>query len=223
MKFAIIIPAYQASKTIIKLLNEIEKVLSTLNEDVSVIVINDGSTDGILQQLQNYPVEILSHQINLGKGTALKTGFEYAIKNNFDAVITLDADLQHDPIYIKKFIQEYKRNYFDLIIGNRIDRIKQMPFSRQLSNLLTSFILSAKTGIDIPDSQSGYRIISTKILKSITLEQTDYTLETEMLIKAAKLKFRVGSIPISTIYNNQQSHIKNWKTIFNFLKLIFKD
>lgn len=223
MKIAILIPAFQAEKTISTLLNEIEKITTTIQDEVITIVVNDGSTDSTEKIASNFPIILLKHETNKGKGAALKTGFAFAINQNVDAVLTIDADLQHETIYVKQFINEFKKGNFDLIIGNRINRFSNMPIHRQLSNLVTSFLVTAKSKIKIPDSQSGYRIISTKILKTLTLNHDGFILETELLINAARSKFRIGSIPISTIYLNSKSHMTNWKSTLEFIKLIISE
>ena len=223
MKIAILIPAFQAEKTISTLLNEIEKITTTIQDEVITIVVNDGSTDSTEKIASNFPIILLKHETNKGKGAALKTGFAFAINQNVDAVLTIDADLQHETIYVKQFINEFKKGNFDLIIGNRINRFSNMPIHRQLSNLVTSFLVTAKSKIKIPDSQSGYRIISTKILKTLTLNHDGFILETELLINAARSKFRIGSIPISTIYSNSKSHMTNWKSTLEFIKLIISE
>ena len=223
MKLAILIPAFQAEKTISTILSEIGKITTTIQDEVIIVVINDGSTDATEKIATNFPIKILKHNTNKGKGAALKTGFAFAINQNVDAVLTIDADLQHETIYIKQFINEFKKGNFDLIIGNRINRFTNMPIHRQLSNLVTSFLVTAKSKIKIPDSQSGYRIISTKILKTISLNHDGFILETELLIKAARANFRIGSIPISTIYSNNKSHMTNWKSTLEFIKLIISE
>ncbi len=223
MKLAILIPAFQAEKTISTILSEIGKITTTIQDEVIIVVINDGSTDATEKIATNFPIKFLKHNTNKGKGAALKTGFAFAINQNVDAVLTIDADLQHETIYIKQFINEFKKGNFDLIIGNRINRFTNMPIHRQLSNLVTSFLVTAKSKIKIPDSQSGYRIISTKILKTISLNHDGFILETELLIKAARANFRIGSIPISTIYSNNKSHMTNWKSTLEFIKLIISE
>ncbi|MSQ46661.1 MAG: glycosyltransferase family 2 protein [Ignavibacteria bacterium] len=223
MKFAILIPAFQAEKTISKLLSDIAKITTTIQDEVITIVVNDASTDSTEKIASNFPIILLKHETNKGKGAALKTGFAFAINQNVDAVLTIDADLQHEPIYIKQFINEFKKGNFDLIIGNRINRFTNMPIHRQLSNLVTSFLVTAKTKIKIPDSQSGYRIITTKILETISLNHDGFILETELLINAARSKFKISSIPISTIYSNNKSHMTNWKSTIEFIKLIISE
>lgn len=223
MKFAILIPTFQAEKTLPTLLTNIIRVTSTIEDEISTIVVNDGSTDNTAEVARNFSVTLINHEKNKGKGSSLLTGFNYALQKNVDAVLTIDADLQHDPIFIKNFISEFKKGEFDIILGNRVNRFPQMPLHRQLSNILTSYLLSSKLGIEIPDSQSGYRIISSKVINKINLYNSGFMLETELLIEAAKLKFKITSIPISTIYSGEKSFMRNTKSIFEFIKLLSKE
>ena len=89
-------------------------------------------------------MQVISLNHNYGKGYALQEGFDESIKEDFDFIITLDADKQHNPAFIPEFIS--KLNNFDIVIGNRLNDTKQMPFQRILSNKITSFLLSLKTG-----------------------------------------------------------------------------
>ena len=134
----------------------------------------------------------------------------------------MDADLQHDPSDLKKFVEAIDSEQFDLIIGYRKRSGTEMPFSRILSNSITSFLLSLRLGIKIRDAQCGFRAI--RISSAIQDEFTEkrYMFETEYLIKSALKKQKIGWVPVKTIYNDSKSYIRPWVDTFKFVTLWFK-
>lgn len=198
----------------------IEQIISRTRPFVDIVIaVNDCSTDGSVQKIpQNISIKILSNKINLGKGAALNKGLEESIKLGYKYAVTLDSDLQHDPKFIPEFMEKIKNA--DIIIGNRLTNTSAMPFHRIISNKMTSFLLSKKTGQNILDSQCGYRLFRIKILKEILPDSSGFEAETEILIKAARKGYKISFVPISTIYNRKKSHMKSWKTIAGFIKLM---
>ncbi len=216
--FAIIVPAYNTEASI-------EQVLLQLSQYVSlkdVIVINDGSTDNTANIIRKTDAILLEHPHNKGKGAALKTAFQYILNSDYEAVITIDADLQHNPISIPNFIKVWQEDKADIIIGNRMDNITSMPLIRCLSNRISSFFVSWRAKAKILDSQSGYRLITRRVLEKIKLEYDGYMLETELLIKAGLEGFKFASVPIETIYGDETSHIQHFKITINFIKIILR-
>lgn len=209
-----VIPFYNESTTIKKIIDETHKYVNT------IIAVNDGSTDDSAEKiLIKKNVILLSDNKNQGKGFALKKGFTKAIEIGCDAVITLDADLQHNPESIPKFIKFLSK--FDLILGNRLNDISDMPKQRILSNRLTSFLLSKKTGIKIVDSQCGFRAFKTEVLKKVKTRSNGYEAESEIIILAARAGFKIGFVEVPTIYGNETSKMNPFKTIFGFAKVLF--
>jgi len=152
----------------------------------------------------------------------LHSGFKEIFKKDFDAVIIMDGDGQHDPIEIPRFIQKCKEGNIDLILGNRVKK-KNMPFIRRLTNKFMSSIISSIVGQKIPDSQCGFRLIKRGILKKIDIKASNFEIESEIIIKAWRMGGRIVSIPISTIYRREKSKIKPMVDAIRFLKLIIKD
>lgn len=216
--FLVLIPAYNASLTISEL---IEKASEFIDKS-DIVVIDDGSKDETFAIAQKAGVVVLSHKENTGKGEALKTGFKYAQKKNYDAIFTIDADLQHDPSSIRDFLQKANRNFSGIIIGTRDIHLKKMPFARWLSNNLTSMILSILSGQTIRDSQSGYRLISTQVLKKVKLKAKKYDLESEILVKSGRKGFKIDEVPIKTIYHGGKSFINPFVDTARFIKLIWR-
>ena len=210
-----VIPFFNEEKHIKNIIHEVAKYVNI------IIAVNDGSTDNSLNQIEKKDnIILLTYKKNMGKGSALKTGFEKSIELNTNITITLDADLQHAPEYIPDFIEKVKE--YDAVIGNRMNNKKGMPLHRKVSNFLTSKILEFKTGYKIHDSQSGYRAFRTKILKDILPTFTGFEAESEMIVKLLKARYTLGFVDIPTIYGNDESKMKAWKTIKGFIKVVLK-
>ena len=196
-------------------------VTETLNFVDNIIAVNDGSTDGSEKTIINFDsVQIINLDRNYGKGYALQKGFDESLKSNYDIVITLDADKQHNPTSIPDFIS--KLDKFDIAIGNRLNDTKIMPFQRILSNKITSALLSLKTGQKILDSQCGYRAYKTEVLKKVRSFSFGYEAESEMIVYAARAGFKIGFVNISTIYGNERSKMNPINAILGFIKILFK-
>ncbi|MBU0648327.1 glycosyltransferase family 2 protein, partial [Patescibacteria group bacterium] len=175
-----LIPCYNHGKHLPRVVEDVKK----LNQNI--LIVDDGSNDGsseIIHQIKD--INIITHKVNRGKGAALKTGFDYALRNNFDSVITLDADGQHKAYHIQEFVKNAQK--YDMIIGTRMENIKNMPKRRIFSNSFSSYLISLKSGQTIHDSQSGYRLYKRNLIESIDLNNNCYQLETEIILKAAKL------------------------------------
>jgi glycosyltransferase involved in cell wall biosynthesis len=212
----VIIPAYNAARTLPSLMSQINKSYA----DLRVLVVDDGSSDGSATAAQNAGAMVLAHDGNRGKGEALKTGFAYAIEQGYDAVITMDADLQHSPAEIQRFLDAHHDGQTILVGVRRRDQT--MPFARKVSNSLTSFVSSMFCGARIHDSQSGYRLIPVAVLKNVTLSSSRFDLEPELLIKAARAGYRIESVEISTIYNAGRSWINPPVDTIRFLIMLAK-
>ena len=157
---------------------------------------------------------------NRGKGYSIKKGMKYAYKNNYTHVITLDADLQHDPVYIKSFLDTEEN--IDIVIGAR-SFDSSMPFLRRFSNFTTSFILSLLTKKKILDSQSGYRRYKLNSDFFNYCIEDGFQFESEVLInKLREEGATLEHVSISTLYNDEKSSINNLLDTYKFIKLIIK-
>ena len=185
-----------------------------------VIVVDDGSVDETGTASRETGAIVLHNFVNRGKGYSLKRGFQYAIENEYDAIITIDGDMQHDPDEIPRFLERYRGTNADLILGDRTGDFSTMPLDRQLSNRTTSLVISILTGRRIRDSQSGYRLITTGVLKKITLISNRYETESELLVKALSRGFQLDHVPIRTIYNEGVSHIHRFKDTIRFVYIV---
>lgn len=212
MKVAIIIPAYNEEKTIEELLN---RLCGYPKEDI--VVIDDGSSDRTTDMVTKCGATLLKHGTNKGKGMAHRTGFAYAIMQNYDAVITMDADGQHAPEEIEYFLR--KTGEADILVGTRSMSLANMPLLRYLTNKVTSLVVSLIASHRVFDSQSGYRYISIEVLKRVPLKTKRFQTESEILIKAGRMGFKIGAIPISTIYREEKSYINPFIDTGRFIRL----
>ncbi|HSW54565.1 MAG TPA: glycosyltransferase family 2 protein [Ignavibacteriaceae bacterium] len=209
-----VIPFFNEKETLNLVLDETLKYVSY------IFAVNDGSNDDTYQiEREKSELEIIDINKNYGKGKALRVGFEAAISSGYEIVVTLDADLQHEPKYIPRLIEGLQS--FDIVIGNRLKNLKDMPIQRRLSNKLTSFFLTLKTGQNILDSQCGYRAFRTEVLKEVKTNYLGFEAESEILVKAAKKGFKIGFVDIPTIYGNEKSKMRPVQAIVGFLRVLF--
>jgi len=187
-----------------------------------VLVIDDASSDNTKSVAEDNGAFVIRNSVNLGKADALKIGFKYAQDNNFETIALLDGDGQHDPDELPKFIKKMNEG-FDLVIGARNFSIKVMPFLRVFANSVSSLIVSMICGTRILDSQSGYRLLKTEIVKKINFTSKKFELDTEMLIKVARCGFKIGFVNIKTIYTpGAKSKINQIVDPLKFLRVAFK-
>jgi glycosyltransferase involved in cell wall biosynthesis len=216
MKIAIVIPAYNEEKVIG---DTIDKIAFDKKD---IVVVDDGSSDDTSTIAKERGTVVLRHNTNLGKGRAHKTAFQYALKSGYDWVITMDADGQHNPDEISLFINAMKNNKGDIIIGERNLCLRTMPFIRFMVNLLTSFIVSILCEKRIKDSQSGFRAIKRDVLLNVPLSTNNFQTESEIIVKAVRMRYKVASIPISVIYRNEKSYINPIIDTLRFISLAVK-
>ena len=207
-----IIPAYNESKRISPI------VIGTLNH-LSVLVVDDGSSDGTAQVAEKSGAQVLRLSPNQGKGAALQSGFQHAINEGFEAVLTLDADGQHDPDDIPGFVNTYRRSNPDLIIGER--DFSQIPPIRRLANTIGRWSFSWAVGEPIRDNQSGYRLISKRMMEGMLGSgETGFEFEVEMIVICIQKGFSMEWVPIRTIYTGESSHINPAKHIIEFSRMV---
>lgn len=211
----ILIPVYNGEQTLSELVGRIRRVTQ-----MPILVVNDGSTDSTQTVAEAAGVELISFPKNRGKGAALRAGFKYAVEHEFGAVITLDADLQHLPEEIPLFLERHDEK--SILIGTRAITRELMPFGRWVSNNWTSAIVSVFSCGRMRDSQSGYRLIPTTVLKSLNLNSDRYDLESELLFKAGALHVSVREVPVSTVYRDSPSHIAPLRDTGRFIRQTWK-
>ena len=174
-------------------------IVKTTRARLPVLVVDDGSDDDTSAVAEAAGAIVVRHSQREGKGVALMTGFDWALEQGYDAVITIDADGQHDPADLPKFLAAYAAGAGDLIIGQR--DFSQMPFPRFFTNPFGSWLLSLALGTRIYDNQSGYRLHSRRFLETLDLTTTGFELEVEVIIHAVCRGVRIGWVDIRTIYD----------------------
>jgi glycosyltransferase involved in cell wall biosynthesis len=165
---------------------------------LDTLVINDGSSDETKRVALENGVGLLEHPLNLGKGAALRTGFQYILQKDYQVVVTLDADGQHDPSEIPSLLKIFQKVQPDILIASRAAEFGKMTFLRRFWNRLGVKAVARLCHSDITDSQSGFRLIRREVLEKVDLTTSRFETELELLIKACKKGFRVLSVPINT-------------------------
>ena len=216
MTVSVIIPAFNEAKVI----GEVVQGILQIHPDFEVIVINDGSTDDTAKAAASAGAQVFSHPYNIGNGASIKTGIRMA---KGEVLVFLDGDGQHDPSAIPDFISAAEREGADVVVGTRMHAVGEMPRLRIWTNRTTSRVVSFLAGREIPDSQSGYRLIRTRVLRDITrsLVTTRYDTESEVLIRAARRGYSTAAVAIESIYTEGGvSHINPVVDTFRFVRLV---
>ncbi len=217
MKICVVIPSYNEANTIGSLVKKI------CQQGLDALVIDDGSYDNTSGIAQECGAVVLRNLNNEGKGASLIKGFHYVLSKDFDAVITMDGDGQHLPEEIPYFIRLAEYSDSGIIIGNRMSKGKNMPLVRILTNKLMSLFISFLTKQNIPDTQCGFRLIKKYVLEKIKLQTSKYEIESEIIIKASRLGFKIEHVPIKTIYKSERSKINPVIDTLRFIKFIARE
>jgi glycosyltransferase involved in cell wall biosynthesis len=211
-----VIPAKDAASTIAGVVRGLGPALP----GATVIVVDDGSTDATGERARDAGAVVVRHDVNRGKGAALQSGFDEAIRRGAEAVVAMDADGQHDPAYASRLVEGLAAA--DVVIGSRTHDRAGMPWLRRKTNDVTSWWVSRLAGVPIEDSQSGYRAIGVAALRAIRPATRRFDYESEFLIAAARAGFRIASIPIPTLYNAPGSHIHPLRDTVRFVHLVLR-
>ena len=171
MRICLLIPAYNEARTIGQVVSEAREIIE------SVVVVDDGSQDATAQIAEDSGSLVIKHSVNSGKGAALRTGFQHVLDNGYDALITMDSDGQHDVNDIPGFLKALDERGSGIIIGSRMQDISTMPVVRRFTNKFTSLVGSLLARQKIRDSQSGFRLISSDVLRAVELETAGYEME----------------------------------------------
>lgn len=201
-KICVVIPAYNASKTIQTVVSGALKYIPR------VMVVDDGSADDTAGNAILAGAEVIVVEKNRGKGHALKLLFQKAMREGYDAVISMDADGQHDPAEIPKFLASHIIYPDDIIIGSRMSEKEKIPKARFNSMRIARFYISLAANQYLEDTQCGFRLYPLSLIKKMRLMTERYVTETELLMKAGDMGMKIRFIDIKAIYTENKSYYR---------------
>lgn len=203
----VVIPASNEEKHIKEVIKNTKKFTN------NILVVDDGSKDKTSIIAEKSGAFVLRHIVNLGKGSALKTGCEYAVKKGAEKIVVLDADGQHDPKEIPEFVKALDNA--DIVFGYR--RLnKKMPLILRFGNWFIFFMTKFLFRLKIVDTQCGYRSFTADAYNKIKWDAADYSMESEMIANASKTHLKYSQIPIETIYSDKYKGT----TIFDGIRIV---
>lgn len=209
----IVIPAYRAQAHVA------DVVRAAAAHGLPVLVVDDGSDDATATAAADAGAVVLRHAQNRGKGAALQTGFAHALLHGAPAVLTMDADGQHDTDEIPQMLAAHRLAPQALIMGVRSFDPQLMPRRSRIGNTISTFFISRFAGRPHRDTQSGFRIYPGELLRAAPLRTRRFDTETELLLWASKLGVALREVPIQTIYHGA-AHVTHFRTLTDTLRVI---
>jgi glycosyltransferase involved in cell wall biosynthesis len=186
----VVVPAFNAATSIAWVVGE------SLVHGHPVVVVDDGSSDATGEVARAAGALVLRHALNRGKGAALKTAFAWALQNDFEGVVSLDADGQHLPSEIPRILGAAREEDADLVIGGRAHLFGEMLPRRRLANRFSAWTIAWASRTGVTDSQSGFRYYSARLLRGIHLQTDGFDLESEVIVRAGLRGMRIVVTPI---------------------------
>lgn len=208
MKYCVVIPTYNNARTVADI------VRRTLAVCIDVIVVNDGSTDTTLEELGSVKCEVVSYSRNRGKGYALRRGLEAARAAGFDYAVTIDSDGQHAPEEIPQLIKAIDKQP-TLVVGSRNLQADGMPSGNTFANRFSNFWFRLQTGLQLPDTQTGFRVYPLRSLPCLKMLTYRYESELELLVFSAWRGVHIVPVPVSVSYPaDRVSHFRPFRDFF---------
>lgn len=207
MTLQALIPAWQAAGTVGAVVEETAKIVS------NVLVVDDGSTDDTAGAAKAAGARVLRLPTHRGKGAALRAGFERALSLGCEAVVTLDADGQHEPAEIARLLECWRRTSAALVIGSRAHLEEGMSPRRRFGNRFARRALSFFSGVALSDAQSGFRLYDAALLRAVRLRGEGYEMESEVIVRAARAGLIVACTPVRMrrVAGEGTSHFRPWR------------
>jgi len=214
LKVCIIVPTFNNAKTLAILLDDLHSF------DAFIIVVNDGSTDETGKILFQFPgIKSISYFPNRGKGYALRQGFRMAVEKGFDYAISIDSDGQHFAKDIPAFLKTLENNPGSLIIGARNMAQHSIPAKSSFGHRFSNFWYRVETGIELPDTQSGFRLYPVSRLQSMTFITRRFEFEIEVIVRAAWKGIPVISVPVSVYYAPPEERVSHFRPFIDFTRI----
>lgn len=194
-----IIPAFNEEENIEEVILRLKK-----HENVSIIVIDDGSTDSTPEIVKRLGVILVRHEMNKGKGEAIKTGFGYILKNYPKAkyIVLIDADMQYSPDDVGGILEPLEEDEADYVTGYRIP--KEIPYANRIGNFGWRILFNILFGTRLKDTNCGYVGMTKEAMKKIKNIHGGYIIENSMLRDAIKAKLRIKQVPVKVVYGKRK-------------------
>ena len=213
IKPLIVIPVYNHAGTLR------DVVTGALAISTDILVVDDGSVDASAEAIRGLPVRFIRHKQNRGKGAAIRTAAKEARRLGMSHIITIDADGQHDPADIARFIPMIRKNPLAIVIGKRIFNSNTVPFSSRFGRSFSNFWVRVQTGCSLKDTQSGFRAYPVVLLEWLKLHDKRYSFEVEVLVKAAWAGTTLEEVDISVHYPEPNKRISHFRPFMDNLAL----
>lgn len=184
-----------------------------------VVVVDDGSQDRTAVLAERAGARVIRHPSNQGKGVAVRTGLAHVLRHDFTHVLFIDADLQHNPRDIPLLIDKARTGAGEFIVAERSFDKDRMPRSRYYANTIGSQVMSKLTATPIRDSQSGFRLIRTDLLRPLSLTARRYEIEAEILVKLVRRGARIERVPVASSYDDARSKMRPIRDVFRICML----
>lgn len=214
LRCCVLMPTYNNSTTIAQVITDVQQYTD------SICVVNDGSTDNTLEILKQFPqIKLHSYEQNQGKGWALREGFKFARKNGYDYAITIDSDGQHFADDLPTLLEALEQHKNAIVIGARNMKQSTVPGKSSFGNKFSNFWFQLETGIDVPDTQSGYRLYPIRLLEPIHFFTYKYEFEIEVLVRAAWKGIQVLAVPVKVYYPPAEERISHFRPFQDFSRI----
>lgn len=213
---AVLLPAYRAAATLPTVLAGLRRHLP----GAPLLVVDDGSGDGTARAAREAGAEVFSHAANQGKGASLERGYRILDRRGHVAVLSLDADGQHDPAAAPALLAAFEDGGLDLVVGDRSAGWSSMSADRRFSNRLSTALLSKAAGRPLKDSQCGYRLLRLDAWRGLRLKARRFDYESELLLELARAGGRIGQVPVPVVAGGAGSHIQRLGDTLRFLRLL---
>ena len=197
-----IIPAFNEARTIATVVEGVQRAVAR------VIVVDDGSTDQTADFARAAGAEVITHEVNRGKGHAVRTAIARVLTGDFTHVVLLDGDLQHVPQEASQLLAAAADTGADVVLGQRRFNRSRMPALRYHANRIGSRVLSWFVGAPVEDTQCGFRVFRLDALRPLRLSASGYEIETEMLVKVRRRGGRIATSPVTAVYDGQPSKLR---------------